>query len=160
MSLQNSHNCFWLADLFNGLSTLFHFYFLSIIIDKFKKKKKKFFFFFLKISLGIQNLVIATVSFLLMMELKRKKKSDKLVDQFHSRSTELNWGNIVYINEREIFMWARILENMPKSPCRHSFCFQRDGLPDKIWIVSNTFKWNKACDLLRTKKKFPLNFSA
>ena len=28
------------------------------------------------------------------------------------------------------------------SPSRHFFCLQRDGLPDEIWIVSNTFKGN------------------
>ena len=29
------------------------------------------------------------------------------------------------------------------SPSRYSICLQRDGLTDKIWIVSNTFKLNE-----------------
>ena len=39
------------------------------------------------------------------------------------------------------------------SPSRHSLCLPRDGLPNKIWIVSNTFRWKGKCDLLNTKKK-------
>ena len=34
-----------------------------------------------------------------------------------------------------------------------------ERLSDKILIVSNTFKWNEECGLLRTKKKFTLIFS-
>ena len=45
------------------------------------------------------------------------------------------------------------------SPSRHSLSLQRDGLPDKIWIISNTFKRNEECDFLNIKNKSTLNFS-
>ena len=45
------------------------------------------------------------------------------------------------------------------SPSKHSLCLQKDRLPDKIWIVSNTFRWNEECDLLRMMNKSSLKFS-
>ena len=39
------------------------------------------------------------------------------------------------------------------SRSRRSLWLQRDGLPDKICTVSNTFKWNKECDLLSIENK-------
>ena len=44
-------------------------------------------------------------------------------------------------------------------PCKHSLCLQREGLPDKTCIVSNTFRWNEECDLLNMEKISALNFS-
>ena len=52
------------------------------------------------------------------------------------------------------------------SPSRHFLCEQRDSLLDKIWIVSNTFKWNEECNfgkygvwLFSSLYIFPLDFS-
>ena len=46
------------------------------------------------------------------------------------------------------------------SPSRDYLCLQRDGLQDKIWIVSSIFKWNEECDFLDIENKSTLNFSA
>ena len=42
----------------------------------------------------------------------------------------------------------------------HSLCLQRDDLPGKIWIVSDTLKWNEEWDFLSIENKATLNFSA
>ena len=59
--------------------------------------------------------------------------------------------------------WGECIEDYIKmilSPSRHSLCKQRECLPDKIKIVSNTFRWNEECDLLSIENKSTLKFTA
>ena len=121
-------------------------------------------FYWLKMHLAI-NWVLISIWWL-CPPYKTSSNVTSSLTGFASCSTELNWGRYhikqnmgnIYGREKNYYIWNYM--EIILSPSRHSLYLQRYGLPDKIWIISNTFRWNEECDLLRIVNKSPIKFSA